>query len=62
MAKVEITKCTNTPGTRIGPRGRDRTLAIKSRKTAESAFVKNVDKNHLCFYSLLLVGSKYDGP
>ena len=41
-SNVKISICnfgTNTPGTRGGPGGRDRTLAVKSRKTPEISFL-----------------------
>ena len=41
----------NTPGTRVGPGGRDRMLDVKSRKN-----VKNI-----IFY-IFQFGTKYDGP
>ena len=40
-SNVKISICnfgTNTPGTRGGPGGRDRTLAVKSRKTPKNHF------------------------
>ena len=39
-AQLELCKfaCNNTPGTRGGPGGRDRTLAVKRRKRPENQF------------------------
>ena len=53
----------NTPGTAGGPGGRDRTLAVKSRKTSEKSpfFLKKIKftpkKYFFCIY--LLVMPKY---
>ena len=45
--KTEGKKKKNTPGTAGGPGGRDRTLAVKSRKTAEkSAFFRKKNKSY----------------
>ena len=54
----------NTPGTAGGPGGRDRTLAVKSKKIArKSPFFfrgkKNYPKNIFFFYIYLLVMPKY---
>ena len=53
---------TNTPGTAGGPGGRDRTLAVKSRKTAENHsffFVKKLILPNIFFCIYLLVTPKY---
>ena len=49
----------NTPGTRGGPGGRDRTLAVKRRKNAQKSafFVKK--KNYLKKYFFLHISSSY---
>ena len=54
----------NTPGTAGGPGGRDRTLAVKSRKTSEkSPFfrekIKFTPKKYFFFCIYLLVMPKY---
>ena len=53
-----------TPGTRVGPGGRDRILAIKrKKKIRKSAFVKGNDfffSDYLFVYIFLLVGAKYE--
>ena len=57
---------TNTPGTRGGPGGRDRTLAVKSRKTSEkitffSLKKLNLPPKNIFFCIYLLVMPKYWG-
>ena len=53
----------NTPGTAGGPGGRDRTLTVKSRKTAEKSafFRKKIQFTHICICIYLLVMPKYWG-
>ena len=53
----------NTPGTAGGPGGRDRTLAVKSRKNArKSVFCRKKNKNYPNFFCIyLLVMPKYYG-
>ena len=63
--KTEAKTKLNTPGTAGGPGGRDRTLAVKSRKMSEkSPFflekIKFTPKN-LFFFIYLLVMPKYWG-
>ena len=43
-ANICVTTKFNTPGTAGGPGGRDRTLAVKSRKTSEKSpfFLKKI--------------------
>ena len=45
MKKIYVELELNTPGTRDGPGGRDRTLAVKSRKTPENHFFCKKQKN-----------------
>ena len=50
----------NTPGTRGGPGGRDQTLAVKSRKTAEkSVFFRKKIKFTQKKYFFLHISSSY---
>ena len=52
----------NTPGTAGGPGGRDRTLAVKSRKNAKKSFFFLKKKKITYFFFIyLLVMSKYWG-
>ena len=54
----------NTPGTAGGPGGRDRMLAVKSRKTLENQFFfvkKKIPKKHFFCCIYLLVMPKYWG-
>ena len=37
--RISLVRVSNTPGTRGGPGGRDRMLAVKSRKTPEISFL-----------------------
>ena len=49
---MSVRSTKNTPGTAGGPGGRDRTLAVKIRKTArKSAFFRKKNKNYLIFFS-----------
>ena len=54
---------TNTPGTAGGPGGRDRTLAVKSRKIARKLALEKKKKKlpKFFFYIYLLVMPKYWG-
>ena len=49
----------NTPGTAGGPGGRDRTLAVKSRKTSEKSpfFLKKIKITQIFFFFLHLSSS-----
>ena len=49
----------NTPGTAGGPGGRDRTLAVKSRKTHENHYIKKNKKIKLPNFFFLDIPSSY---
>ena len=53
----------NTPGTRVGPVYRYRTLVVKrEEKKLKISFVKNIIQKNYFFNIFLLVMSKYEGP
>ena len=51
-----------TPGTRVGPCGCYRTLAVKCRREKSASVKKNIEigKKSIFLYIFLLVGSKYE--